>query len=242
MNNRKCVKCGGKVSKNSKSGCCRKCRDVSGANNPFYGKTHKKETIDKAREKCREATKENWQNEEYRARVIDGTSKPRREGFKQEQSDRITQWYKDNPEQKAIRSQHMKKTWSDGKITPQINSVNESKAERKMLKELRPLCDGHNVVKKTIKLGDKWFYPDVIIDDKVIVEFFGDYYHANPEMYDGSDVVHHRLTAEDIWQNDRKRVETFNEHGYDVVIVWESDYKRDKETVYQTILEKMNEA
>lgn len=241
MKDRKCLKCGGKVSKNSKSGNCTKCRDRSGINNPFYGKTHSKETVDIIKEKTSAASKKLWQNDVYRSKVIKSVSKPRRDGFKQEQSERITQWYKDNPEQKKIRSQHMINTWTEGKIKPHVNSINESKSERKMLDDLRKLCPNDRIVKKTIRLNEKWYYPDVIVNDHIIIEFFGNYYHGNPSMFKSTDIVHHGFTAKSLWKSDKNRIETFKQFGYDVIIVWEKDWKDNKETVYQTILERIHE-
>lgn len=99
---RYCLKCGKKVSKNCKLGYCSGCRDRSGSKNPFYGKRHSKETIEKIKKKISVISKNLWRQEDYRDKVIKGVSKPRRVGFKKEQSERIKIWYRNNPNQRTI--------------------------------------------------------------------------------------------------------------------------------------------
>ena len=63
-----CKICGKKLSDLNKSGFCNIHRDRTGANNPFFGKHHSKEILDKAKEKCRAASIKKWEDPEYRAR------------------------------------------------------------------------------------------------------------------------------------------------------------------------------
>ena len=42
--NRTCPTCGIRISDKNKSGFCNKHRDRTGINNPFFGKTHSKDT------------------------------------------------------------------------------------------------------------------------------------------------------------------------------------------------------
>lgn len=196
--------------------CCRK-----GERNPFYGKKHPDELKIVMRERCREQSIEKWKDSEYRDKVIKGVSKPRREGFKQEQSDRITQWYKDNPNQRSIRSDIMKQTWKDGRIEPNIHSINKSKGEHQLYQYLLDKLPNYNINnKETIRLGRRWFFPDIIINNKLIVEYFGNYWHGNPLIYESTDVVNHKVTAEQMWEKDKKRVDTLVNMGYSVLIVW----------------------
>jgi G:T-mismatch repair DNA endonuclease (very short patch repair protein) len=232
-----CQKCGKLVSKNCKSGFCNTCRDRSGVNNPFYGKHHTKETIDNIKLNTSLSTTELWKNIEYRNKVIKGASKPRKPSFSDEQSKRILQWYIDNPEQREIRRSHMKNSWKTGKIEPNINSINESKYEielRECIKER--LSDEYNVKKRTIRIDGKWFYPDIVIDKKIIVEFFGDYWHANPKIYKMNDIVHHKKSAFNIWEDDKKRIEILKNKGYKILIVWQTDYLNNKEEIINKLL------
>ena len=233
---KKCLKCQKKVSKNCHLGHCNNCRDRSGNKNPFYGKKHNREMIEKTKRKLSLISKNKWQNKEYREKVVRGVSKPRRKSFGIQQSERIKNWYRDNPEQRNIRSQKMKKSWIDGKIEPNINSINESKLEKEFRTELKKKLDGRKVKKLTLKIGNKWFYPDVKIDKDILVEFYGNYWHANPKMFKPEDVVHHNLTAKQIWEKDRERIEILKTNGFKVFIVWQSEYQRNKEKVIQTLI------
>ncbi len=231
--NRVCsyTECGKRVSDQNKSGFCNKHRDRTGKNNPFYGKHHTEKTIETAKPKCREASLELWENPDYRKKIIKGVSKPRREGFKKEQSDRITKWYKDNPGQKTTRRIAMIKSWKDGKITksggPHCNS---SKAEREVFNELEKIFP--MIEKTTIKIGKRWFYPDIItLKDKVIIEFYGDMWHANPKFYKAEDMIHHGKTAKEIWSKDKERIKILESEGYKVVVIWGSEWQLNKNAI-----------
>lgn len=63
---------------------------------------------------------------------------------------------------------------------------------------------------------------------KKIIEFQGDYWHCNPKIYNG-DFYHKvkQLTAKDIWDKDKEKSEIANKFGYEVIHIWESDYRED---------------
>ena len=239
MRFKNCLKCGIKVSKNCHLGYCNKCRNRSGKNNTFYGRKHKKETIEKVREKLSKISKELWQDKNYRNKVIKGVSKPRRESFKAEQSKRITQWYQDNPKQKEIRSKKMKESWEEGKIEPNINSINESKLEKELREKIIKLLPNRNVRKSTIKINKKWFYPDIRIDKNIIIEFYGNYWHANPRIYKKNDIIHHNLTAEQIWHDNKKRIKILENNRFKVFIVWQDEYQNNENKTIKNIMNNL---
>lgn len=80
---------------------------------------------------------------------------------------------------------------------------------------------------------DKWFSYDFRIGNKVI-EYHGDYWHCNPNKYT-EDFYHQqqRKTAKDIWNKDRTKKEILEENGYSLLVIWESDYKKDKQGTIQ---------
>lgn len=208
--NKKCCVCGSKITDINKTGFCNIHRDRTGKNNPFYGKKHSKETIEIIRNKTSIKSKQNWKNENYRKKIIKGISKPRKKEFSEEQSLRIKKWYQDNPEQKIIRSQHMKKSWIDEKIVPNHQSCNRSKMEKELLRYVENICSD-KVITKSIKINNKWLIPDIVIENLgLIIEFYGDYWHANPKFYKRGDIVHHNLTAGEIWEHDKERVKKFD--------------------------------
>lgn len=236
---KKCLKCGIRILDRNKSGFCIKHIDRTGKNNPFFGKKHLLETIEKSRPKIAHASTEHWKDDAYRRKVIAGTSKPRKASFKLEQSIRIKQWYKDNPEQRIIRSKAMTRSWLDGKIIPYSHSCNISKLETKFYDELSDITS--YLEKITIHYNKHWFFPD-ITDQRagIIIEFYGDYFHANPNKYKSTDVFYHNKTAQQIWDYDEKRQGELESIGYHVIIIWEQDYKNNKEGIFQRLNELLN--
>lgn len=74
------------------------------------------------------------------------------------------------------------------------------------------------------------FVPDEINHDlRLIVELYGDLYHCNPRVYkDASQYVKKiSRTVGEQWKRDRRRLACFYKHGYNVVVVWEKDFRND---------------
>lgn len=234
-----CITCNKLLLDTNKTGYCNKHRDRSGKNNSFYGKKHDKKMIEKTKKKLSKISTKLWLNDNYRKKVIKGTSKPRKETFGKEQSIRVKKWYQDNPTQRDIRSKQMKKSWTDGKIEPNINSINESKLERELREELIRLLPNRNVRKTTIRINKKWFYPDIRIDKNIIIEFYGNYWHANPRIYQANDIIHHKNTAKQSWEHDKKRIKILEDSGFKVFIVWEDEYQNNKKQTIENIISNL---
>ena len=156
--NKKCRICEKLLTDINKTGYCNLHRDRTGKNNSFYGKKHNKKTIEIIKIKNSQISKNLWKNKIYRDKIIKGVSKPRISSFKNEQSIRIKQWYKDNPVQKDIRSKAMRKNWKNGIITKNNFSCNESTLEKNFISDLRNKT-GLDIIKKTIKGEKRWFFP-----------------------------------------------------------------------------------
>jgi len=84
MEKKYCKICGKELNRHNKTGYCVKHLPRNGENNPFFGKTHKKDTIESMKKKCSEASKKLWENKEYRNKVItNATGVKRTDGFKE---------------------------------------------------------------------------------------------------------------------------------------------------------------
>lgn len=67
---------------------------------------------------------------------------------------------------------------------------------------------------------------DFCLGSKVI-EFYGDYWHANPAVYDPTYIISRkRMTASEIWARDAERIKKIEAEGYQVKIVWERNFRR----------------
>lgn len=62
-----------------------------------------------------------------------------------------------------------------------------------------------------------------------IYEFFGDYWHCNPNKYK-SDYYNHvtHRTAQETWNKDKLYFQKLREAGYNIKLVWEHDFKYKK--------------
>jgi very-short-patch-repair endonuclease len=82
----------------------------------------------------------------------------------------------------------------------------------------------------------------VIKDNKKIIEFNGDKWHANPKLYEEKDIPFDfiGLTAKEIWENDIEKNKMAQENGYEVLIVWEKDYKDNPEKEIKKCLNFIN--
>lgn len=61
-------------------------------------------------------------------------------------------------------------------------------------------------------------------NNKVIIELNGDFWHCNPLNYNPN-YFHPfiKLTANEIWKRDEKRIAEYKNNGWDVFIIWESE-------------------
>ncbi len=74
-----------------------------------------------------------------------------------------------------------------------------------------------------------------------IIEFNGDYWHANPLIYNEADTIKDH-TATEIWNKDARKIEVANKKGFRTLVVWESDYINNKEkTITEVIKWILNE-
>lgn len=71
---------------------------------------------------------------------------------------------------------------------------------------------------------------------KCIIEFNGDYWHANPKIYEESDLIR-AFSAQSIWFKDKIKIETAIKSGFKIKIIWETDFLNDKEKTIKEVCE-----
>lgn len=76
-----------------------------------------------------------------------------------------------------------------------------------------------------------YFYDFVDTRSKKVIEYNGDYWHRNPKTYPPTE------ENQKIWENDRRKIRFIENLGYEVLIIWESEYLSNK----QETIEKCNE-
>ena len=188
-----------------------------GEGNPFYGKTHKKETIDKISKSrtgkhCGDAN--HMKKNEYRELS--------RNCMK-------LNWSK-NILTKEKMSEQLKETRRLGKIKSGITSKKE--------KEI-------GVFLKSLGLN---YIPSYRVDSKIcdiyipslnlIIEYFGDYWHCNPNKY-SEDYFNQKknMSAKEIWFYDKMKIDLIINYGYNLEVIWETELKSNNNKII-TILNK----
>ena len=69
---------------------------------------------------------------------------------------------------------------------------------------------------------------------KKIIEYQGDMYHANPHVYESYDNPHpfkKDKISKEIWEHDKRKKERAEKDGYEVIYIWDSEYRKDKEFI-----------
>jgi len=92
---------------------------------------------------------------------------------------------------------------------------------------------------RTIYLNGKKFSLDALDPyTNTIYEFYGDYWHGNPVIYDADDIHPIRqISFGELYAYTIAREQTLKEAGYNVVCIWENEFKTIK---YNNFLIQMN--
>jgi len=82
-------------------------------------------------------------------------------------------------------------------------------------------------------------------DHNIIIEVQGDFWHANPLIYQETDIVNHpggKVLAREIWLKDKLKKELAEMLNYRVIYIWESELKNlDQPAVMNLVLNKIYE-
>ena len=71
---------------------------------------------------------------------------------------------------------------------------------------------------------------------KLVIEYFGDYWHCNPKIWDEDHIVKKTgITAKDVWERDSKKINFLKNLGYEVVVIWASDFYKNKEKTMEAV-------
>ena len=107
------------------------------------------------------------------------------------------------------------------------NGFYNSKLELRICKALEELNISYT--RQFHLKGYKHPYDFHLCDTKIIIEVNGDFWHANPLIYEENDIVklpETRRKAKEIWERDKKHIDKANSMGYKVISIWEYDIKK----------------
>jgi len=198
------------------SGICKKCslKLQEGEGNPFYGKKHTEETKKKvsgSRKGKYCGDKNHMKKKEYRKK-----------------SGEIFKNYWDTKGDKNKMSELMKKKHKLGIL----KNPPRSKDEKNIVSYVKNL--GYKV-KHSFRIESK-IYDLYIPELNLIFEYNGDYWHCNPKKYNEKYYnVKKGKTAKELWEYDKIKLELAKNLGYNLEVIWESDYKSDSNIINQIL-------
>lgn len=118
-----------------------------------------------------------------------------------------------------------------------LNSSQHSKICNTFIESLLEKCNTNEIKSfknRELLLRNKnnniRLYDFTYLPIKKIIEFNGDYWHCNPKLYEGS--YYHNIknmTAQEIWDYDKEKIELAKQNGYDILVIWENDYRKNPE-------------
>ena len=217
----KIIACRNHLTKIFKSSLCKPCslELQKGEGNPFYGKKHSKTTINKlskSRKGKGTGNSNSMSNPIWRKKASDNLKKKWDSG--------------ELEETRKLMSEHMKKTRRMGKIKSGITSKKE--------KEIIQFLKEHNIPSIQSYRVDTKICDIYIPSLNLIIEYFGDYWHCNPNKY-SEDYFNQKkgMSAKEIWDYDKRKIDLILSYGYNLEVIWENELKHDNKKII-TILDK----
>lgn len=88
------------------------------------------------------------------------------------------------------------------------------------------------------------FNVDIVFSDKsLLIEFFGDFWHMNPSLYQSTAINKIKnKTAQEIWDRDARKLDKLRSLGFEVIVVWEQDWRFKKEEIMKGIKDAYDRA
>jgi very-short-patch-repair endonuclease len=74
---------------------------------------------------------------------------------------------------------------------------------------------------------------------KAVIEFNGDFWHANPSKYKADEIVKHRgkqRLAKEIWEADEHKLSLIKARGFDIMVIWESEYLNNRQACIEKVI------
>jgi len=194
-----------RIAEKQKSKCI-SCTNT-GDGNPFFGKKHSEITKTKVSDSRKGKAcglQNSMANPENRQKV----SRILKEKYDSGELNHV----------KKIQSDTIKANIKSGKL----NSMIVSKPEKEIEAYLNKLSI--NVVAQ-FKL-ETYRYDLYIPEFNLLIEYNGDYWHCNPIKYASTYYnTKKSMTAQELWDYDKNKITIAKNHGYNIITIWESDYK-----------------
>lgn len=102
--------------------------------------------------------------------------------------------------------------------------------ENIMKNENIKILHANNGGEKVLKINNNIYRADGYCkENNTIYEFYGDIWHGNPKLYNKNDLNRiNKKTYGELYENTIKRENEIKSIGYNLITIWESDYKKEK--------------
>lgn len=126
-----------------------------------------------------------------------------------------------------------KRTYRNGSVSKQENFLATT------LRTYFPGLETQFHIRREDQPLKNWFY-DIRLGDRII-EYNGDFWHANPNKYVAEDVIKFPgcspKTAKSVWELDEMKIKLAEKNGFVVMVVWESEFgrKEKRETIRRCV-------
>jgi hypothetical protein len=151
-------------------------------------------------------------------------------------------------------SPEKKKKWAENRLaaykkegSPGLFGCNDRARNSKIANEfIHKIIDTLNLAEETYILERPCsrYSIDFFIEGLVFIEFYGDYWHANPEIYKSDDLIgfgSEKFLVENRWIADENRINHIKEElKIPAIIVWEKTYKTNKEKTILDVIKNIN--
>jgi hypothetical protein len=113
-----------------------------------------------------------------------------------------------------------------------------------------PRCKGVSIIEikwlDSLKISDKWRQFKIVANNNrykvdgfnpntnTIYEFYGDYYHGNPKIFDPKkhNIICHKTFGE-LYQKTIRRERELKLAGYNLITIWENDFRKQLKTSHK---------
>lgn len=193
--------------------------------------------------------KKQWKKKSYRKKQIERTRRMglANRGISNEKNSRHLIGRKQSFLHRKRKSRSMKKLWKNllyknMRISSSTYRIAESqkspnKIEKTILKVLKKnKIRSRWVGNRKLIIGGK--IPDIIlVGTKKLIEVNGLLYHADPRRFDPNDIIPKlRKPAKQIWKSDKEKRKIFKKMGYECLVVWELDIKKNFKRVERRLI------
>lgn len=116
-----------------------------------------------------------------------------------------------------------------------------SKAEKELFNTLKKyipeVTDQLAICRDQTEFKKRFYLYDISYKNKII-EYNGDFWHANPKLYDESFInPYTKETQYEINERDKDKLFIAESNGYEVLTIWENEYQKNKDLVVERCLE-----